>query len=130
MPVVLFDGVCNLCNGFVQFVIPRDPRGYFKFGTLQSAFARRLLSPEESPSQVPDTVVLVEQGRVFTRSTAVLRIARHLAFPWPLLSVLLAIPAPIRDRVYAIVAKNRYGWFGRRDACMVPTPEIRSRFLD
>jgi predicted DCC family thiol-disulfide oxidoreductase YuxK len=125
--VLLFDGVCTLCNGFVQFVIQRDPAGRFQFATLQSDAARRLL--QAAPQPLPDTLVLVENGRVFLRSTAALRVARGLKFPWPLAFVLVVVPRPLRDWVYDIVARNRYRWFGRRDVCMVPTPELRARFL-
>jgi predicted DCC family thiol-disulfide oxidoreductase YuxK len=125
--VLLFDGVCTLCNGFVQFVIQRDPAGRFQFATLQSDAARRLL--QAAPQPLPDTLVLVENGRVFLRSTAALRVARGLKFPWPLAFVLVVVPRPLRDWVYDVVARNRYRWFGRRDVCMVPTPELRARFL-
>ena len=128
--LVLFDGVCHLCNGFVQFVIARDPAGRFQFGALQTPSARRVLDLHDTPDPLPDTLVLVDQGRVFTRSTAVLRIARHLTFPWPLAYAFLAVPRPFRDWIYAIVARHRYRWFGKREHCMVPTPAIRARFID
>lgn len=128
--LVLFDGVCHLCNGFVQFVIARDPAGRFQFGALQTPSARRVLDLHDTPDPLPDTLVLVDQGRVFTRSTAVLRIARHLTFPWPLAYAFLAVPRPLRDWIYAIVARHRYQWFGKREHCMVPTPAIRARFID
>jgi predicted DCC family thiol-disulfide oxidoreductase YuxK len=125
--VLLFDGVCTLCNGFVQFVIQRDPAGRFQFAALQSDAARRLL--RAAPHPLPDSLVLVENGRVFMKSTAALRVVRGLSFPWPLASVFVAVPRPLRDWVYDIVARNRYRWFGRREVCMVPTPELRARFL-
>ena len=128
--LILFDGVCNLCHGFVQFVIARDPGGRFQFGALQSAAARRILDLHDAPDPLPDTIVVVEEGRIYTRSTAALRVARSLTFPWPLAAVLLAVPRPLRDAVYEFVARYRYQWFGRRDQCMVPPPEIRSRFLE
>ena len=130
--LILFDGVCNLCNGLVQFVIPRDPGGRFQFGALQSASARRVLDLHHVPDPAPDSVMLVEEGTgtVYAGSTAVLRIARHLTFPWPLASALLVVPRPLRDWIYALVARHRYRWFGRRVHCMVPTPAIRSRFID
>jgi predicted DCC family thiol-disulfide oxidoreductase YuxK len=126
--VLLFDGVCTLCNGFVRFVIERDPAGRFRFAPLQSDAAGRLLG--NAPQPRPDSLVLVEDGRVFTRSTAALRVARGLRFPWPLAYVFVAVPRPLRDWVYDAVARNRYRWFGRREVCMVPPPELRSRFLD
>ena len=126
--MLLFDGVCTLCNGFVQFVIERDPAGRFQFAPLQSDAAARLLGV--APPPLPDSLVLLEDGRLFTRSTAALRVARGLRFPWPLAYVFVAVPRPVRDCVYDAVARNRYRWFGRRDVCMVPTPELRSRFLN
>jgi predicted DCC family thiol-disulfide oxidoreductase YuxK len=128
--LILFDGVCNLCNGFVRFVIERDPDGRFQFAALQSAAAARVLAGHRPLSPVPDSVVLVEEGRVFTGSTAALRIVRGLRFPWPLAAALLAIPGPLRDWMYGFVARRRYLWFGKREHCMVPTPALRSRFID
>ena len=127
--LVLFDGLCNLCNGFVQFVIARDPHARFRFGALQSASARRVLELHETPDPLPDSIVLVEDGKVYTQSTAALRIARHLTFPFPLAFALILVPRPLRDWVYAWVARHRFHWFGRRDRCMVPTPALRSRFM-
>lgn len=117
--VVLFDGVCNLCNAAVRFVIARDPAGHFRFAPLPPA--------EAMPS---DSMVLIEAGRTYTKSTAALRIARRLRFPWPVLYSLIVAPRPLRDLVYDWVARHRYGWFGKRDACSAPTPERRGRFLE
>jgi len=128
--VILFDGVCNLCNGFVTFVIARDPGGRFKFAPLQSAAAGRLLGNTAARGAWPDSVVLVENGRVWTRSAAALRIARGLAFPWPLAYAFVAVPRPIRDWIYTLVARRRYQWFGKRDVCMMPTPALATRFID
>jgi predicted DCC family thiol-disulfide oxidoreductase YuxK len=128
--LILFDGMCNLCNGFVQFVIERDSDGRFHFGALQSAAARRVLDQHAAPSPLADSVVLVEEGRVFTGSTAALRIVRHLRFPWPLAGAFLAIPRPLREWIYSAVARRRYSWFGKREHCMVPTPALRSRFIE
>jgi predicted DCC family thiol-disulfide oxidoreductase YuxK len=127
--VILFDGVCNLCNRAVQFVIARDPAARFQFAPLQSAAAVRLLESVDA-GELPDSVVLLEDGRVWTRSTAALRVARRLRFPWPAAYLLIAIPRPLRDWVYNVVARNRYGWFGKRAACMLPTPALRARFLE
>jgi predicted DCC family thiol-disulfide oxidoreductase YuxK len=128
-PVILFDGVCNLCNGFVQFVIARDPAGRFQFAALQSDSARRLLARLDGGA-LPDSVVLVDGGRVYTRSSAALRIARGLRFPWSLARALIIVPRPLRDWVYDLVARHRYQWFGRKDVCMIPTPDLRARFLE
>jgi predicted DCC family thiol-disulfide oxidoreductase YuxK len=127
--VVLFDGVCNLCTGSVRFIIARDPGARFRFAALDSEAARRLLEECGVTSAPPDSVALVEGGAVYTRSSAALRIARRLRFPWPLLYALIVVPKPLRDAAYDLIAHHRYGWFGKRDACMVPTPELRSRFL-
>lgn len=134
--VILFDGVCNLCNGFVNFVIDRDAAGYFKFAALQSDAAEALLDAEAMPAVRPpngrgrlQSVVLIEDGRVYRRSTAALRIARRLRGPWSLLAVLLVMPRPLRDAIYDGLAQHRYEWFGRRDRCRVPTPALEDRFL-
>ena len=129
-PVVLFDGVCNLCNGSVQFLIARDPSARLRFATLDSSVARSLIHESGAPGPLPDSIVLIDDGRVFTRSTAALRIARRLRFPWPLLYGLIVVPRPLRDFLYDWVARNRYRWFGKRDSCMLPTPELRARFLE
>ncbi len=126
--IVLFDGVCNLCNAAVNFIIDRDPRAVFHFAPLQSDIGQALTRQWHLEHE--DTIVLVEDGRCYVRSTAALRIARRLGGAWPLLSVLLAVPAPLRDAAYRFVARHRYRWFGTRDACRLPTPELRSRFLD
>jgi predicted DCC family thiol-disulfide oxidoreductase YuxK len=129
LSVLLFDGVCNLCNGFVRFVIERDPHARIKFAPLQSAIADDLLASHRNQVRLPDSVVLVEDGRLFVRSTAALRVARHLRFPWFLARILLIVPSPLRDWVYDWIARNRYAWFGKRDTCMVPTPDVLARFL-
>lgn len=129
-PILLFDGVCNLCNGFVQFVIARDPPGRFRFAALGTAAAASVLREVGVAEPLPDSIVLVEDGRVFTRSDAALRIARGLRFPWPLFYGFVAVPRFIRDRLYDAIAARRYRWFGRRETCMVPTPELKRRFLD
>jgi predicted DCC family thiol-disulfide oxidoreductase YuxK len=128
--VVLFDGVCNLCNGIVRFVIRRDPRAHFQFAPLTSEAAARALASASFTGPLPDTVVLIDEGRVFMRSDAALRIARKLGFPWPLAYGLVIVPRGLRDWLYDVVARHRYRWFGRRDTCMVPTPAVRARFLD
>lgn len=128
--LVLFDGVCNLCNGLVHFVIARDSGGRFQFGALQSASARRVLDLHDAPAPLPDAIVLVDEGRLFTRSTAVLRIARRLRFPWLLAYAFIAVPRPLRDWIYDLIARHRYRWFGTRARCPVPTAELRARFID
>ena len=127
-PVILFDGVCNLCNASVNFVIDRDPDGLFQFAALQSDFAAGLIE-KYGVGQGLDTIVLVESGKVYDRSTAALRIARHLSGPWPVLYVGIIIPKFIRDIVYRFIARNRYRWFGQTEQCRVPTAELQARFL-
>jgi len=127
--IVLFDGVCNFCDQAVMFIVDRDRRGHFAFAPLQSRTAARLLSRHGLSTSL-STMVLVDGERVYTQSSAALRIARKLDGLWPLLSVLWLIPKPLRDAAYGYFAAHRYQWFGRLDACRVPTPELRRRFLD
>jgi predicted DCC family thiol-disulfide oxidoreductase YuxK len=128
-PVILFDGVCNLCNGFVQFVIGADTGRRFYFASLQSETARELLKDLFPSAQALDSVVLIENGRYYRQSTAALRILRHLGGGWPLLYGFIVLPAFFRDWIYDWIAKNRYRWFGQRQACMLPTPALKARFL-
>lgn len=127
---ILFDGVCNLCNGFVRFVIERDSGAHFRFAALSSSAAARLLGEAGVKPPLPDTIILIQDGAVYYRSDAPLRIARGLKFPWPLAYGLVVVPRFVRDRVYDFIAARRYRWFGRREACMVPTPELQRRFLE
>jgi predicted DCC family thiol-disulfide oxidoreductase YuxK len=129
--VVFFDGVCNLCNGTVQFILDRDPGALFHFAALQSDVATKMLAERGVvvDKDAPDSVLLLEGDRVYARSDAVLRITRNLAAPWPLLSVFLVVPRFLRDLGYRFIARHRYRWFGRTDACRVPTPALRARFL-
>lgn len=139
-PVVLFDGVCNLCNGSVDFVLKWERVPRLRFASLQSDEARRLLAersvsgasldPGGGTSDAPRSIILIDGEGVHTQSTAALRIARELRAPWSALHLLHVIPRPLRDLVYRWVARNRYTWFGRRESCRVPTPELRHRFLD
>lgn len=128
-PVILFDGVCNLCNHGVQFIIARDPAQHFLFATLDSDAAQRCLQSTGLTAPLPDSMIVVEGTDAWIRSAAVLRIVRGLRFPWYLAYGLIIIPRPLRDWAYKMVARSRYRWFGKRDVCMVPTPEIRQRFL-
>jgi predicted DCC family thiol-disulfide oxidoreductase YuxK len=128
-PVVLFDGLCHLCSAVVLFAIPRDPRGRLRFAPLQSEAARSLLQQTHLSGPLPDSFVLVHRGQLQVRSDAALRLLGYLRMPWPLLRAFWIIPRPIRDWAYDFIARRRYRWFGTRDACLLPTPEIRSRFL-
>ncbi|MFN3597159.1 MAG: thiol-disulfide oxidoreductase DCC family protein [Rubricoccaceae bacterium] len=127
-PVILFDGVCTLCNRAVQFVIARDPAGRFRFASLASAAGAALLRQAGLPAAHRDSLVLVEGGRAYVRSEAALRIARHLR-GWRWAGTLRAVPRPLRDAVYGFVARHRYRVFGKEDACPVPTPALRARLL-
>jgi predicted DCC family thiol-disulfide oxidoreductase YuxK len=127
--IVLFDGKCNLCNGSVKFIIKRDPAAQFHFASLQSETGRKIVEEHGGNPDDLDTILLLEDGRLFDRSSAALRIAKCLRAPWPLLAVFLLVPAPLRDLVYRFIARNRYRWFGKTEACMIPTAAIRSRFL-
>ncbi len=127
--IVLFDGVCNFCNRSVNAIIRRDERGYFRFAALQSDVGAELQQRYGLDPKAFDTLVLIEGGKVYTKSTAALRIARRLRWPWPALYAHVAVPRPARDFVYDWFARRRYRWFGKRDECMVPSPEARERFL-
>jgi predicted DCC family thiol-disulfide oxidoreductase YuxK len=119
MPVVLFDGVCSFCNAWVRFVIDRDPRRRFAFVSLQSEYGASLLRDHGYRGDPLATVVLIEDGRVYDRSSAALHIARHLSRPWPVVSLLRIIPRGLRDWLYDLVARRRHRWSGRADACGV-----------
>lgn len=130
-PVVLFDGVCNLCNASVQFIIDRDPEAHFRFASLQSEAGRRALGELglSVPEGDPESVLLIEGGRLYERSDAALRIARHLKGPVRFTAALLGLPHALRDPLYKWVARNRYRWFGKSESCRLPTPGLRARFL-
>ena len=127
--IILCDGVCNLCNGAVNFVIKRDPRNVFKFTPLQEKQGVLLLKTHAVDTQKLDSIVLIENEKVYVKSSAALRIARKMSNLWPLFFVLLIIPSFIRDGVYDFIAKNRYKWFGKKEQCMIPTPGFREKFL-
>lgn len=126
--IILFDGVCNLCNASVQYIIRRDPDMKFKFASLQSEIGMQLLEKYRLSTEKMNSIVLIENGKIYTRSTAVLRIARQLIGPVKLMYVFVIVPFFIRDAVYQLIARKRYKWFGRRDRCMVPGKELLDRF--
>jgi len=128
--IIFFDGVCNLCNSSVNFVIDRDPKSFFKFATLQSPSAKELLSDLHFNPADLESIVFFSGNRIFRKSRAALEISRHLRGIWPMLYILIVIPGFIRDFLYDFIAKNRYEWFGKQDICRIPTPELKSRFLD
>ena len=128
--IILFDGICNLCNNAVKFVLRRDRNSVFKFASLQSDVAKKLLRNTEVPDIDSGTFVLIENGAIYTRSTAALKVCKHLSGLWPLITVFWIVPRFIRDWVYNLISKNRYKWFGKRDTCMIPTPEVENKFLN
>jgi predicted DCC family thiol-disulfide oxidoreductase YuxK len=129
-PVIYFDGVCNLCTGSVQFVLKRDKKKIFRFASLQGEGGRKLLKDYQLPALNYKTFIVEEGGKIFTRSTAALRVFKHLGGAWSLLYVFIIIPAFIRDAVYNFVSNNRYSWFGKTDECWLPKAEWKNRFIE
>ncbi|MCH7517882.1 MAG: thiol-disulfide oxidoreductase DCC family protein [Candidatus Dadabacteria bacterium] len=129
-PVILFDGVCNLCNGSVLFILNRDPSGIFKFAPLQSETGKNLLSKFDLPNDKLNSIILVENNEYYLRSTAALKILQRLGALWKIVYVFMLVPRPVRDYIYDIVARNRYKWYGKRAECMIPSSDIESRFLE
>lgn len=129
-PVILFDGFCSFCDAAVQFVIDQDPAAQFRFASLQSSVGARLAAEAGVDASALDTLVLVTGAESLVRSDAVLEIARRLGRPWSILAVARLLPRSLRDVAYRRVARHRHRLFGRRDACRIPTPELRARFLD
>ncbi len=128
-PVILFDGVCNFCNNTINFVIKRDRKNLLRFAAMQSFAAGQLLQQYGLPEGEMKSFVFIENGKVFTQSTAALRVCKYMTWLWPLFYILTIIPKFIRDAVYDRIAKNRYKWFGVREHCMLPTVETRAKFL-
>jgi predicted DCC family thiol-disulfide oxidoreductase YuxK len=129
-PIILFDGVCNLCNRSIQVIIKSDRRKIFRFASLQGKLGQEVLKKYQLPADQFHSFILLEGDRIFTRSTGALRIFRELGGGWKLLYGFMIIPRFIRDAVYNFVSRNRYKWYGKREECMVPTPELKERFLD
>jgi predicted DCC family thiol-disulfide oxidoreductase YuxK len=128
-PIVLFDGVCNYCNAMVNFAIRNDKKAFLKFAPLQSEAGKHLKEKYKIASEI-DSVIFIEQGMVYTYSDAAIRIAKYLRWPAKSLYGLIVIPKFIRQPFYKWIAKNRYKWFGKKEACMVPSPDVKMRFLD
>jgi len=128
--LVLFDGVCNLCNSSVNFVIDRDKSKKFKFASLQSETAIEILKEMSDPVRSLDSIVLIKNQRIYRRSRAVLEIVRELGGLWPILYIFKIIPPVLGDLIYNWIAKNRYKWFGKTEKCRVPTEDYRERFLE
>lgn len=129
-PILLFDGVCNFCNSIVNFIIKRDKNAQIKFAALQSNISQKILQQFNFSRANPRSIIFIENGKFYTGSTAALKVCRFMNGLWPLMYGFIIVPKLIRDGIYNWIAKNRYRWFGKKDVCMVPTPEIRSRFLN
>ncbi|HMO62098.1 MAG TPA: thiol-disulfide oxidoreductase DCC family protein [Ferruginibacter sp.] len=128
-PVILFDGVCNFCDSTINLVIRRDKKHRIKFAPLQSMAGSQLLQQYGIDENAMDSFVFIENGKAYTKSTAALKVSRYMNRLWPLMAVFFIVPRPVRDAVYDYVAARRYKWFGKKDQCMIPTPDMRSRFL-
>lgn len=126
--IVLFDGVCNFCDSTVRFVIDHDSNNRYQFASQQSVIGQQLLLQHQAPSDT-STIVLIKDSKVYLRSTAMLKIARHLRSPWNWLYVFIYVPKPIREWAYNMFAKNRYRWFGTKEFCDIPEPNIPAKFL-
>lgn len=129
-PVILFDGVCNFCNSAVNFVLKRNKKANIFFAPLQSENGQKFLQQYNLPVSDMESFVFIERGNAYQRSTAGLKVCRHLSGLWPLCYGLIIVPKFIRDGIYNRIARNRYKWFGKKDSCMIPTPEVRARFLN
>jgi len=130
-PVILFDGVCNLCNGAVQFIIKHDPKHRFRFASLQSEFGKKIIKEFKiPPGEAMNSFILLENEKIYTRSTGALRVTKKLNGLWPLLYGFIIVPPFLRNAVYNFIARNRYRWFGKKEACWIPTPELKALFIE
>lgn len=128
-PIILFDGVCNFCNGAINFIIKRDKKRVFRYAALQSEAGQQLLKQHDLSTTDLDSFVLVYKGKTYKKTSAALQVAQILGGAWRLTRIFRIFPSPIRDLAYTIIANNRYRWFGKKESCMIPTPEVRSLFL-
>ena len=127
--IILFDGVCNFCNSSVHFIIKHDTKEYFLFASFQSDAAKEILLQLDEKKIIGDSIVLIEDGILYQKSTAALKISKKLNSLYPIIYAFIIIPSFIRDWVYDIIAKNRYKWFGKKDSCMIPGKNIKNRFI-
>ena len=127
--LILFDGVCNLCDSSVQFILLRDKKDRFRFASLQSDYGQNILKQHNLPTEKFNSLALIENGKLYQRSTGALRIARRLKGAWPMLFAFIIVPPFIRNFVYDLIARNRYRWFGKKESCMMPRPEWKQKFL-
>ena len=128
--IILFDGVCNLCNGGVQFVLKKDKNNIFNFSSLQSEFGQKKLLELNFDSTNFYSFLYLKDDKVYTKSSAALQVCKELSGPIKLLSIFLIVPKFIRDLIYSLIAKNRYKWFGKQDSCWLPTPDLQTRFIN
>ncbi len=128
--IILFDGICNLCNQSVQFVIEHDKKNQFQFASLQSDFGQNFLKENNLDATQFDSVVFIEDDKFYTKSSAALKISKYLDGITSLLTIFMIVPKPLRDVVYSFIAKNRYRWFGKQESCWLPSPELKAKFLD
>jgi len=128
-PVILFDGVCNLCSGSVQFILKRDKEKKFLFASLQSAYGQKLLQQFNLPIDNFNSFILYQNGKIFTKSTGALKMFEQLK-GWKWVKIFWIVPKFIRDAVYSLIANNRYKWFGKKEECWIPTPDLKARFLE
>lgn len=128
--IILFDGICNLCNQSVQFVIEHDNKNQFQFASLQSDFGQNFLKENNLDATQFDSVVFIEDNKFYTKSSAALKISKYLDGITSWLTIFMIVPKPLRDVVYSFIAKNRYRWFGKQESCWLPTPELKAKFLD
>ncbi|MDI7195349.1 DCC1-like thiol-disulfide oxidoreductase family protein [Leptospira santarosai] len=129
LPIVFFDGVCNLCNASVLFFLDRNRKENLRFASLQSSIAEKILGKKTEWNDSPSSVLFLENGILYQKSTAIIKICAYLNFPWNLFSLFRWIPSFVRDFAYDWIARNRYRWFGRLDSCRIPDPNLKSRFL-
>ena len=127
--IILFDGICNLCNGAVQFLLKREKQEQFVFASLQSDAAKYILLQYNVKKISMDSILFIEDGQIYQKSTAVLKISKYLNWPWTMVSVFRLLPLRFRDKMYDLIAKLRYSWFGRKDTCMMAIPEYKNRFI-
>jgi predicted DCC family thiol-disulfide oxidoreductase YuxK len=128
--IVLFDGVCNLCSNSVQFILKRDKKNQFLFGSLQGTAGQEYLKKFNLPADAFNSFMLVEGDTLYSRSSGALRMLKHLGGGWSLLYAFIIVPKFIRDAVYNFIAKNRYKWFGKKEECWIPTPDLKAKFLE
>lgn len=127
--IILFDGVCNFCNGSVNFLIRRDPNGIFKYAPLQSKIGQKIISKYNIAEEI-DSIILLKENNIYIKSDAVIEIIKQLSWNWQILLFVKVFPRKIRDVIYDLIANNRYKWFGKRDYCMIPDENLKSRFLE